>query len=61
MKIPIVTLFLLPGLIIVSYIGYLMNDFFLIIAAFIGVLFYAIPEFYVIIKGDKPIPGNAPR
>ena len=38
-----------------------MNDFYLMIAAFIGVLFYAIPEFYVIIKGDKPIPGNAPR
>ena len=61
MKIPIVTLFLSPGLIIVSYIGYLMNDFYLMIAVFIGVLIYAIPEFYVIIKGDKPIPGSAPR
>ena len=61
MKIPIVTLFLLPGLIMVSYMGYLMNDFYLIIAVFIGVLIYAILEFYAIIKGDKPIPGNAPR
>ena len=61
MKIPIITLFLSPGLIIISYIGYLMNDFYLIIAAFIGVLLYAIPELYVITKGDKPIQGNAPR
>ena len=61
MKIPMITLFLLPGLIIVSYVGHLMNDFYLIIAAFIGVLLYAIPELYVIIKGDKPIQGNAPR
>lgn len=38
-----------------------MNDFYIVIAAFFGVLFYAIPEFYVIIKGDKPIPGSGPR